>query len=158
SAERLGIAHGDVREHLPVQLDPALAKTGHELAVGETLPPGGRVDPNDPKAAEIALARPPVPVSVSLRLHDLLFRGAVARVLLAAIALRALEDRAALLAGVDGALDPGHCFRPLPARSRFTSVASPPLISTGRPSRRFRFAGFLPRLCDVNACRARILP
>ena len=41
TSERLGVAHGDVRQHLAVELDAGLLQAVHELAVA-TCPPGGR--------------------------------------------------------------------------------------------------------------------
>src|SRR5919109_2339868 len=56
TSKRLGIADGDVGEHLAVELDAGLAEAVHELAVAHALAPRGGVDPDDPQAAEVTLA------------------------------------------------------------------------------------------------------
>src|SRR5207248_10424459 len=104
-SKRLGVAHGDVGQDLAVELDACLAQPVHELAVGEALAAGGRVYAGDPQAAEGPLAVAAVAVRVRVGLEQLLLRPLVRGVLLTAVALRAREHRAALLAGVDGALD-----------------------------------------------------
>src|SRR6185295_4231579 len=52
SAERVGIAHGDVGEDLAVDLDPGELEAVHERAVGEAVLARGGVDAGDPQAAE----------------------------------------------------------------------------------------------------------
>src|SRR3954447_7342898 len=56
SAERLGIAHGDVGQDLAVELDAGQLQAVHERAVGEVVLARGGVDARDPQAAEVALA------------------------------------------------------------------------------------------------------
>src|SRR5205814_3880414 len=85
---------------------------GHELVVREPVRPRGRVDPQDPEPPEGALPRLAVAVGVRERVVDLLLGVAVARLLEPPVALRLLEDPAALLARVDGALDPRHGSAP----------------------------------------------
>src|SRR6184192_3469935 len=46
-AERLRVPHRQVREHLPVDIDPGHFETMHELVVGHALAAGGGVDPGD---------------------------------------------------------------------------------------------------------------
>ena len=55
SLEGFGIVHGEVGEHLAVDLDPGLVDKTHELGVGKVLETGGSVDTLDPEGAEIAL-------------------------------------------------------------------------------------------------------
>src|SRR3954453_8987270 len=62
SAEGVGVADGDVREHLSIQLDAGLLEAEHELGVRHALTPRGGVDPGDPQAPEVPLAVAPVPV------------------------------------------------------------------------------------------------
>src|SRR5829696_3336378 len=81
SAERLGVAHGDVREHLAVDLDPGLAEAVDELGVAHSLTPGSGIDADDPELAHLPLADPAVAVGVLARAHELLVCEAVARVL-----------------------------------------------------------------------------
>src|SRR5918992_5745758 len=52
----LGIVHGDVGQHLAVELDARAAQAVHELAVRHALAARGRVDAHDPQPAEVALA------------------------------------------------------------------------------------------------------
>src|SRR3954469_10203689 len=56
SAERLGVAHGDVSQHLAVQLDTGQLETVHELRVAHAVELGGGIDAGDPQATEVALA------------------------------------------------------------------------------------------------------
>jgi hypothetical protein len=75
---------------------------------------------------------------------------------LAAEALRLLEDGAALLARVDGALDAGP--RPFPPSSWVTVLRSAFEMSRSRPNERLRFGDFFSRMWLENAWRALSLP
>src|SRR3979409_2479245 len=108
ASERLGVADGDVGQHLAVELDLGQLQAVHQLAVAHALLAGGGVDALDPQAAELALAVLAVAVGVGARLEQLLLRPLVARVLLAAVALGALQHGTALLARVHGSLDAAH--------------------------------------------------
>src|SRR3954447_25610947 len=101
SAERLGVAHSDVGQDLPVQLDTGQLHAVHELRVAHAVELGGGVDAGDPQAAEIALAVAAVTVGVSLRLDERFLGPLVIVVRLATEPLGPLEDFAPLLAGVD---------------------------------------------------------
>src|SRR3954466_10736756 len=101
TSEGLGVANGDVGQHLAVELDLRELQTVHELAVGKAFLARGGVDALDPQAAELALAVLAVAVGVGARLEELLLCALVARVLLAAVALGPLQNRPALLARVD---------------------------------------------------------
>src|SRR3954447_15205106 len=108
SAERLRIVHGEIRQHLAVDLDPGLVQAVDELRVAHALAPRGGVDPDDPKAPEVALSVAPVAVGVAARAHDLLVGEAVARMLPSPVAPGLLEDLLlAALAG-DGIGCAGH--------------------------------------------------
>ena len=109
--ERLRVAHRDVRERLAVELDPGLLHALHEAVVREAVLARGSVDADDPERPERPLLRLAVAVGVDERVLDLLLREAVARLLAPVVALRLLEDLGALLARVDGTLDPGHVNR-----------------------------------------------
>src|SRR5262249_26173904 len=63
---------------------------------------------DDPEATELALLVLAIAVRVDERVLDLLLRVRVVRALEAPVALRLLENLAALLARVDGTLDAGH--------------------------------------------------
>src|SRR3954449_11772805 len=101
TSEGLGVADGDVGQHLAVELDLGQAQAVHQLAVAHALLAGGGVDALDPQAAELALAVIVVPVGVGAELEQLLLLAPVARMLLAPVPLGPLEGRAALLARVD---------------------------------------------------------
>src|SRR3954453_15296246 len=102
SAKGLGVAHGDVGEHLAVHLDAGLVEAVDEFGIGHALLARGGVDAGDPQAAEVALAGAPVAVRVGARAHELLVREAVTRVLAAPVALGLAEDLLAPLAPGDG--------------------------------------------------------
>ena len=102
------VPHGQVRQHLAVQLDIGRLQTRDETAVAQPIGPAGGIDPLHPKAAEIALARPPVAERVQPRVHDLLVGSPVATALVAVVTLGLLENRPAVLPAVNGALDTGH--------------------------------------------------
>src|SRR4051794_5216414 len=105
SAEGLWVAHGDVGQHLAVQLDTGQLQAVDERRVRHALGTRGGVDAGDPEAAEVTLAVAAIAVRVRVRLHHRFLGAPVGRVRLAPEALCALEDLAALLAGVDGTLD-----------------------------------------------------
>src|SRR3954453_12480599 len=156
ASERLGVADGDVREDLAVELHLGQLQSVHEGAVGHAVLARGGVDARHPEPAEVALAVAPVAVPVLVRLEQRFLGPLVVRVGLAAEALGELEGRPALLLRVDGALDAGHLVF-FPSRI-FTRWASWPSIGCGSDCRRFRFADFFSRMCDVNAERPRTLP
>src|SRR3954454_235813 len=56
SAERFGVAHGNVGQDLAVQLDTGQLQPVHELRVAHAVELGCGVDAGDPQAAEITLA------------------------------------------------------------------------------------------------------
>src|SRR6185503_3780347 len=101
TSERLGVADGDVREHLAVKLDAGRLEAVHELAVAHALLPRGRVDAHDPEPPEVALLVAPVAVRVRIRLDERFLGALVARVRLPAEPLGPLERGAALLARVN---------------------------------------------------------
>src|SRR3954462_8081489 len=91
TSERLGVADGDVREHLAVELDAGDLQAVHELAVRHALLAGGRGDADDPQAAEVALLVAPVAIRVGVGLEQRLLGALVARMRLAAEPLGPLE-------------------------------------------------------------------
>src|SRR3954447_25313429 len=101
SAEGLGVAHGDVGQDLPVQLDARQLQAMDERAVGHALGARGRVDARDPETAEVTLAVATVAVRVRVRLEHRFLGALVRGVGLATEALGPLQDLAALLLGVD---------------------------------------------------------
>src|SRR5436190_24213601 len=101
TSERLGVADGDVREDLAVQLDLGEPHAVHELAVRHALTTSGGVDAADPEATEVALPVAAVDVGVAVGLEQRLLGALVGRMSLAAEALGALERGPALLACVN---------------------------------------------------------
>src|SRR5205823_3238925 len=99
-------------KHLAVKLDLGRLQAGDELVVREAVRAGARVDPHDPEAAELALLVLAVAVGVAERVLDLLLGVRVRALLDPPIALRLLEDLAALLARVNRSLDPWHQWLP----------------------------------------------
>ena len=106
--EGLRVGDGEVGEHLAVDLDTGRVQAVDEPAVAHALHAGRSVDALDPQRPEVALAGPPVAVGVLQGVHDLLVGGLVRAALVAVVALRLLEDDAAVLLAVDGALHPCH--------------------------------------------------
>ncbi len=70
--------HGEVGQHLAVDLDLSRLQAGDQLGVGGPVLTGGGVDTGDPQLAELTLAGPPVAVGVLPGVHHLLFGGAEA--------------------------------------------------------------------------------
>src|SRR5690348_17709413 len=58
------VEHGDVGQHLAVQVDVRLLEAVHEAAVRETAEAGRRVDAGDPQAPHVALLVATVAVGV----------------------------------------------------------------------------------------------
>src|SRR5438309_10306080 len=58
------VAHGQVSQHLAVDLYSGLAEAVHQLAVGQPRLPRGGIDACDPELPHLALAAPPVSVCV----------------------------------------------------------------------------------------------
>jgi len=52
--ERLGVMHGHVGQHLTVQVDIRPFQTGDKATIGQPVQARRRIDPHDPKAAEVA--------------------------------------------------------------------------------------------------------
>ena len=53
--EAFRIVHGDIREHLAVQIHIRQLQTIHQLAVGQAVQAGRRVDAGDPQGAVLSL-------------------------------------------------------------------------------------------------------
>src|ERR1700674_3089285 len=69
------VAHGQVSQHLAVDLHSGLAKAVHKLVVGQPCLPRGCVDACDPELPHLALAPAPVAERVSESVQDRLVRG-----------------------------------------------------------------------------------
>src|ERR1700733_772061 len=70
ASEGVGVADGDVREDLAVQLDARELEAVDELGVREVVLARRRVDPGDPQPPEVALAVAPVAVAVLVGLEQ----------------------------------------------------------------------------------------
>src|SRR4029077_12029374 len=64
------VAHGQVSQHLAVDLHSGLAKAVHQFVVGQARLPGGGVDARDPELPHLALAAPAVAIGVGKRVKD----------------------------------------------------------------------------------------
>ena len=112
-SKRLRIVDSHVGEHLAVELDAGPLQTVHEHGVGHAVLAGASVDAGDPELADLALLVAAIAVLVLERMIDLLLGLGVGAGLGTIVALRAAEDGAALLAGVDGTLNTSHDDSPL---------------------------------------------
>src|SRR5467141_4838175 len=70
------VAHGQVSQHLAVDLYSGLAEAVHQLAVGQPRLPRGGVDASDPELPHLTLAAATVAIGVSESVKDGLVRGA----------------------------------------------------------------------------------
>src|SRR5947199_6947270 len=86
------VAHGQVSQHLAVDLHSGLAKAVHQLVVGQPRLPRGGVDPRDPKLAHLALAAAAVAERVGERVKDRLVSGTEQELLGKPEALGPVED------------------------------------------------------------------
>src|ERR1700730_2224406 len=102
------VAHGQVSQHLAVDLHSGLAKAVHQLAVGQTRLPGGGIDACDPELPHLALAAAPVAVRVRERMEHRLVGGAKEQLLGKAEALGPIEDRLVAPMRRDSAFDACH--------------------------------------------------
>src|SRR6185503_3879793 len=90
--ERRLIHHGEIREHLAVDLDVGALQACHEHAVAHAQLAHRRVDARDPQRAELALLHAAVAVRILPRLHQRLLRDAVDVLAPAAESLGLPED------------------------------------------------------------------
>src|SRR5215471_18772595 len=86
------VAHGQVSQHLAVDLHSGLAKAVHQLVVRQPRLPRGGVDPRDPQLPHLALAAAAVAERVCQRMQDGLIGGTEEKLLREPEALGALED------------------------------------------------------------------
>src|SRR6476469_259468 len=91
-AERLGLVHCDVSQHLAVQRDAGELQRVDELAVGETFGPDCSVDALDPQSTKAPLLHLAVAVGVLPCLLDSLASNADGVLAAAVIALCLLEN------------------------------------------------------------------
>src|SRR6476646_7346778 len=116
-AERLGLVHRDVREHLAVEGDAGEVQRVDELAVGQTFRADRGVDSLDPQSPEAPLLHLAVAIGVLAGLLDGLPGDADRVLATAVIALRLFQDPLVLCAGGNTPFDACHValapyFRP----------------------------------------------
>ena len=75
ATERAAVADREVGQDLAVDLDLRLLEPGDELPVGQPVLAGGRVDPDDPQLAHLALALLAVAGRVGERVQQRLAGG-----------------------------------------------------------------------------------
>src|SRR6202521_4194991 len=102
------VAHGQVSQHLAVDLHSGLAKAVHELAVRQPRLPRGGVDAGDPELPHLALASPPVTERIRERVQARLVCGAEEELLGEPKSLGAIEDRLVPPVCGNSTLDPCH--------------------------------------------------
>src|SRR5439155_16799045 len=102
------VAHGQVGQYLPVEVQARGSQPVDEGGVTHTLGAGRRADPRDPQPAELPLAVAAVPVGVDPGMHDLFFGHAIPAGSRPDVAPGLGHDLPALLPSVDAALDSWH--------------------------------------------------
>src|SRR5207253_7333920 len=102
------VGHGEVRQHLAVDVDVRALESRHEGAVAHAELAHRGVDARDPQRAELALLLPAVAVRVLPGLHHRLLRDAVDVLPAAAESLRLLEDLLVARARRYSTLDSWH--------------------------------------------------
>src|SRR5713226_2190949 len=98
------VAHGQVGQHLAVDLYSGLAKAVHESVVGQPGLPGRRVDARDPELPHLPLPAPAVAEGVGEGVQHRLVGGPEEKLLGEPEALGPLQDRAVPAVGGDSAL------------------------------------------------------
>src|SRR5438552_6787074 len=108
------VAHGQVSQHLAVDLHSGLAKAVHQLVVGQPRLPRGGIDPSDPEPAHLALPPASVTERVGKRMQHRFIGGPEDQLLGESKAFGAIEDRLVASMRGNAALDPGHVRCPGP--------------------------------------------
>src|SRR5438552_17528922 len=102
------VAHGQVSQHLAVDLHSGLAKAVHQLVVGQPRLTRGGVDARDPERAHLALAAAAVPERIRERVQRRLVGGSEEQLLGRADTLGAVKARLVTAMRGDAALDACH--------------------------------------------------
>src|ERR1700722_14844448 len=87
---------GELRQALAIQRHPRVLQTADELPVVQSVLPGGRVDADDPEAAEIPLLAAPADERIFERRVDRLLGCPVELALVGEISLRQAKQLLAL--------------------------------------------------------------
>src|SRR5713101_717404 len=106
------VAHGQVSQHLAVDLHSGLAKAVHKLVVGQPRLPRGGIDASDPELPHLTFAAPPVAVGVCESMQHRLVRGTEQQLLRKPKPLDPIEDRFVPAVSRDAALDSCHLLNP----------------------------------------------
>src|SRR6267143_1412514 len=109
------VAHGQVSQHLAVDLHSGLAKAVHQLVVRQPRLSRGGVDASDPELPHLALAAPPVAVGVCESMQHRLVGGTEQQLLRKPKTLGPVEDRLVPAVSRDAALDARHLDPQRPA-------------------------------------------
>src|SRR5690348_15961287 len=109
------VAHGQVSQHLAVDLHSGLAKAVHQLVVGQPRLPRGGVDTRDPQLPHLSFAPPAIAIRVCQRVQDRLVRGPEKQLLGKPESFRALENRLVATMRGDASLDSRHLLDQRPA-------------------------------------------
>src|SRR4051812_36306974 len=104
----LRLVHGEVGEHLAIDLDAGLLDAIDETAVAQVELARRRVDALDPQCAEVALLEPATAVGVLAGLDDGLLRRAEYLATRVVVALRLLENFLVACTCSDAAFDSCH--------------------------------------------------
>src|SRR6266446_4981206 len=102
------VAHGQVSQHLAVDLHTGLAKAVHQLVVRQTRLPRRGVDPRDPELPHLALAAAAVAVGVGQSVQDRLVGGTEEQLLGKPEAFGPVEDPLVAAMRGNAALDSCH--------------------------------------------------
>src|SRR5467141_3895622 len=102
------VAHGQVSQHLAVDLHSGLAKAVHQLVVRQTGLPRRGVDPRDPELPHLALAAAAIAVGVGQSVQDRLVGGTEEQLLGEPEALGPVEDPLVAAMRRNAALDSCH--------------------------------------------------
>src|SRR5229473_2279639 len=106
------VAHGQVSQHLAVDLYSGLAEAVHQLAVGQPRLPRGGIDASDPELPHLTLAAAAVAICIREGVKDGLVRGPEQELLREPEAFRAVEDRLVTSMSWDASLDSCHELNP----------------------------------------------
>src|SRR6266851_3764921 len=153
--ERGLVDHGQVGEHLAIDLDRSLLQAGHESRVGHAVLAYGRVDARDPESAKLALALLAVTVGILPRLHYRFF-GNVENIAAAAAESLGLGDDLLVL-GVRGyaAFDSWHGGSPLRVREHRADMLLVRRVHfRGSAQMAFVLGGFLGKDVALERLRA----
>src|SRR5438552_13705983 len=106
------VAHGQVSQHLAVDLHSGLAKAVHQLVVRQARLPRGRVDPRDPQPAHLPLATAAVAERIGERVQNRLVGGSEEQLLGKPEPLGPIQDRLVAAMSRNATFDACHFPRP----------------------------------------------